>query len=171
MGPDKRTATGRSIATWQGKDIPFVKPDFFKYDIKKYSRHRAAPCKVTGMWEAFYNAYQDREAVRKAWLHPERSGARILLIAGEMDEMWPSAWSVMAINAYLEKKNYSHDYKIVIYPEGSHLNGLVPNKDREKKLYAMMPFIGVAYRSFGLHPNKNMKYLEQTEHEIIEWLA
>ncbi|MBQ5310987.1 MAG: alpha/beta hydrolase [Oscillospiraceae bacterium] len=168
---DRRTATGRSIATWQGKDVPFVKTDFLAHDMKKYSRHRAAPCKVTGMWQAFYKAYQDRDAVRKAWLHPERSGARILLIAGEMDEMWPSALSVMALNAYLERKNYTKDYKVVLYPEGSHLNGLVPNKDREKKLYTMMPFAGFAYRSFGKHLSQNMKYLEQTEHEIIEWLA
>ncbi|MBQ5316365.1 MAG: alpha/beta hydrolase [Oscillospiraceae bacterium] len=168
---DRRTTTGRSVATWQGKDIPFVKPDFLSENIKRYSRHRAASCSVTGMWKAFYKAYQDREAVRKAWLHPERSFARILLIAGEMDEMWPSSLSVMAINAYLVKKNYPKDFKVVIYPKGSHLCGLVPNREREKKLYAGLPFIGFVYRSFGLYLRDNMKYLEQCEHEIIEWLA
>lgn len=79
---------GRSVATWKGKDIPFVKADFSAVKAGKYYRLPKIPYKVTGMWIAYRNAYEDEDRVRNAMLHPEKSGARILLIAGNEDERW-----------------------------------------------------------------------------------
>lgn len=167
---DKKTMTGRSVATWQGEDVPFVRADFATVKAGKYQKHPAASCKVMGMWAAYYNAYQDKEAERKAWLQVEKSNARILLIAGDEDEAWPAEYSVKALKKYLEDRNYGKEVKAIIYPHGSHLNGLMPNRDREKKLYRMIPLIGLTYKTFGKYRKENIKYFEQSEKEIIEWI-
>ena len=67
-------------------------------------------------------------------------------------------------------KKYTKDVKVIVYPHGSHLNGLMPNKEREKKLYRMIPLIGFMYKTFGKYRRENLTYFEQSEKEIIEWL-
>ena len=70
----------------------------------------------------------------------------------------------------LKNTGYGKDVKVIVYPHGSHLNGLMPNKEREKKLYRMIPLIGLMYRTFGKYKNENLTYFERTEKEIIEWI-
>ena len=36
---DKKTLSGRSVATFKGEDIPFVSADFSKYKVTKYYKH------------------------------------------------------------------------------------------------------------------------------------
>ena len=167
---DKKTMTGHSIATWKGLDVPFVTADFSKVKAAKYQMHPDAKCKVTGMWVAYHDAYHDNDAVERAKLHVEKTGARVLLIAGDEDEAWPSEYSVKLIEEELKKANYDKDVKVIIYPHGSHLNGLMPNREREKKLYRMIPFIGLMYRTFGKFRKLNLSYFEKSEKEIIEWI-
>ncbi len=167
---DKKTMTGHSVATWKGEDIPFVTADFSKVKAGKYQRHQDAKCKVTGMWAAYHDAYSDAEKVTAAKLHVENTSARVLLIAGDEDEAWPAEYSVRTIEKDLKEKKYTKDVKVIVYPHGSHLNGLMPNKEREKKLYRMIPLIGFMYKTFGKYRRENLTYFEQTEKEIIEWL-
>ena len=167
---DKKTMTGHSVATWKGEDIPFVTADFSKVKAGKYQRHQDAKCKVTGMWAAYHDAYSDAEKVTAAKLHVENTSARVLLIAGDEDEAWPAEYSVRTIEKDLKDKKYTKDVKVIVYPHGSHLNGLMPNKEREKKLYRMIPLIGFMYKTFGKYRRENLTYFEQSEKEIIEWL-
>ena len=168
---DKKTMTGHSVVTWRGKELPFVKADFAKWKAGKYQEHPAATYPVTGMWCAFYEAYQDKELVGQAMLHPEASGSRILMIAGAMDEAWPSAESVRLLQTALREADYSQEVKTIVFPHGSHLTGLMPNREREKRLYRMIPLIGLMYRSFGKYRRDNMAYFEQAERAIIEWVS
>ncbi len=168
--PDKKTMTGRSIATFEGKDVPFVPTDFTRIKVSKYYNHPSARHRVTGMWVAYYNAYQNKAAEQAAWLHLEKTNARILLIAGEEDEAWPAEYPVRALEKYLKDLSYEKDVKVIVYPHGSHLNGLLPNKQREKKLYRMLPLIGLMYKTFGKYRKENMEYFEQTEREVIDWI-
>ncbi|MBR1797753.1 MAG: hypothetical protein IJ757_07065 [Clostridiales bacterium] len=167
---DKKTMTGRSIATWKGDDIPFVKADFSSVKASRYSKVPGLSYKVTGMWIAYQRAYEDEAMVSRAMLHPENSNARILLIAGDEDECWPSEYSVKKIQYNLESVGYSKDVKVVIYRHGSHLNGLMPNREREKKLYRMIPLIGLMYKTFGKYRKENIGYFEKSEKEIIDWI-
>lgn len=167
---DKKTMSGRSVATWKGKDIPFVKADFSTVKAEKYYRLPDVSYKVTGMWIAYNKAYGNDEMVRSAMLHPEKSEARILMIAGDEDECWPAEYSVKLLQTELERISYEKDIKAVIYPHGSHLNGLMPNRNREKKLYRMIPLIGLMYKTFGKYRRENLSYFERSEHEIIEWI-
>ena len=125
---------------------------------------------MTGMWCAYFEAYQDRDRVKSAMLRPEKSGARILMIAGEMDEAWPSAYSVKLLQEVLKEVSYPQEVKTIFYPHGSHLTGLMPNREREKKLYRMIPLIGLMYRSFGRYRKENLDYFAQSEREIIRWI-
>lgn len=167
---DKKHMTGHSVVTWRGKDIPFVTADFSKVKASKYQKHPAAAHKVMGMWIAYYDAYQDKDREQKAWLQIEKTNARVLLIAGGADEAWPAEYSVNAIKEYLERKNYGHDVKMIVYPNVSHLTGMMPNKDREKRLYRIIPLIGIMYKSFGKHKKECMDAFVKSEAEIMNWL-
>ena len=167
---DKKTMTGRSVATWKGEDISFVKADFSNIKASKYYRHPGSVCKVLGMWIAYHDAYKDEAASLKARLSVEKTGARILLIAGDEDEAWPAEYSVRLIEKELKDKGYDKEVKVIVYPHGSHLNGLMPNREREKKLYRMIPLIGLMYKTFGKYKDLNISYFDNTEKEIVEWL-
>jgi dienelactone hydrolase len=168
---DKKTMTGRSVVTWHGEDIPYVRADLSKVKAVRYQRHPDAFCKVTGMWAAYHKAYQDLEAVSKARLHVEQTGARVLLIAGTEDECWPAEYSVRQIERELKETAYAKDIKVVIYPHGSHLNGLMPNREREKRLYRMIPLVGLMYKTFGKYRKENLDYIMRSEKEIIDWIS
>lgn len=167
---DKKHMSGHSVATWQGRDLPFVTADLTKVKPSRYQAHPAAAHKVMGMWAAYYDAYQDKDRERAAMLPLERANARFLLIAGGADEAWPAAYSVHVIQTYLARRHYGHDVKAVVYPNVSHLTGMMPNQEREKKLYRLMPLIGILYRSFGAHQKDCLDALAQSEREIIRWL-
>lgn len=168
---DGKHMTGHSVAIWRDEDIPFVTADFSKVKAAKYYKTDAAPHKVMGMWLAYHEAYQDKEAEEKAHLEIEKTNARILLIAGGADEAWCAQYSVSYIEQYLKEKNYEKDYKSIIYPNVSHLTGMMPNKERERKLYRMIPLVGIMYKSFGKHKKECMAAFEQSEKEIIDWLS
>ena len=167
---DKKSMSGRSVATFQGKDIPFVPVDFSSIKASRYYKHPDADYRVMGMWIAYHNAYQNKAAEKAAWLHLEKTNARILLIAGAEDEAWPAEYSVKALKKYLDEQSYEKEVKVILYPHGSHLNGLMPNRQREKRLYRMIPLIGLMYKTFGKYRKENMEYFEQTEQEIIHWI-
>ena len=53
---DKKTMSGRSVATFKAEDIPFVSADFSKIKASKYYKHEDAEYKVMGMWIAYHDA-------------------------------------------------------------------------------------------------------------------
>ena len=167
---DKKTMTGHSVVTWQGEDIPFVRADFSAVKAARYQKHPAAAYKVTGMWAAYYQAYQNHAAVQNAKLEAEKTGARILMIAGQEDEAWPAELSVRTIERQLKESGYQKDVRVVLFPHGSHLSGLMPNREREKRLYRMIPLIGLMYRTFGRYRKENLEYIAESEKEIISWV-
>lgn len=168
--PDKKQMPGHSVATYQGKDIPFVRADFSAVKAARYQRHPAAQHKVMGMWCAYYAAYQDKAAVQQARLALEKTNARILMIAGQADGAWPAANSVQQMEQELAACSYPKDVRAILFPHGSHLCGMMPNRAREKWLYRMVPLIGLMYKSFGKYRHENFSYFAQSEREIIAWV-
>lgn len=167
---DKKTMTGHSVATWRGADVPFVTADFSSVKASRYVSHPAASHKVTGMWTAFYDAYQDARTVRKARLPIEKTGARLLLIAGDADEMWPAEISARFLEAELKQAGYEWEYKVIVYPKAGHLIGMMPNRQRERMLYRLIPLVSLMYRSFGKYKKESLAALERSETEIVDWL-
>jgi dienelactone hydrolase len=167
---DKKHMTGHSFVTWRKEEIPYVKPDFSKNNVMKYSYDARAGRSVMGMWSDYMDAYEDREREKQAEIPLEKTNARILMIAGTGDEAWPSEYSVQYLKEQLDHVGYTKDYKAVIYPNASHLLGMMPNREREKWLYRMIPVIGLAYRQFRTHKKECMQALEESEMEIIRWM-
>ena len=103
----KKIMRGRSFLTFNNTDIPYICADFSRYK----------------MHEAYEKAYadKDKEASAMAALPITEVKSRILLLAGEKDSFWPSAYSVRLLYDLLEKSNTEYSYSKVIYPEYGHL--------------------------------------------------
>jgi esterase/lipase len=167
---DKKHMTGHSFVTWRKEEIPYVKPDFSQNKAMKYSYDARAGRNVMGMWSDYMDAYEDGERELQSEIPLDKTNARILMMAGTGDEAWPSEYSVQYLEKQLRHAGYINDYKAVFYPNASHLLGMMPNREREKWLYRMIPVIGLAYRQFLTHKKECMQALEQSEMEIIRWM-
>lgn len=168
--PDKKHMTGHSLVTWRGKELPFVNADFTKYKTMKYYRDSRTGYKVTGMWKSYRDAYADKKAESEADIHIEKSDARILILAGTGDEMWPSDYSVKYLEKSLRENYYGREYKAKLYEGAGHLLGMMPGRKQNPMLYKMIPLIGIFYRRFRDNHNACMDALEQSEKEIVEWI-
>ncbi|MBR1724253.1 MAG: hypothetical protein IJ723_04445 [Ruminococcus sp.] len=168
---DKKTMTGHSVATIGGEEIPYVTADFSSGGMTKYVYDSEAGRKVTKMWCAYRDAYKDKEREEQAAIRIENTGARRLMIAGGHDEAWWSEYSVRYLKKRLDDAGYDKDHKALIFPKASHLIGMMPNRQRERLLYAAVPMIGLAYRSFLTDRALCMKAFELSEREMINWLS
>ena len=167
---DKQTMTGHSVATLGGQEMPFVTADFSPGGMTRYVYDSEAGRRVTKMWCAYRDAYRDHDRETQAAIPLENTGARVLLIAGGRDEAWPSEYSVRYLKTRLDRAGYDREYRALIFPGASHLIGMMPNRRREPLLYAAVPLIGLAYRSFMTDRALCMKAFRMSEGEIIKWL-
>ena len=69
----------------------------------------------------------------------------------------------------LDIAGYDKEYRAHIF-KASHLIGMMPNKKRERLLYAALPLIGLMYRSFLTDRAVCIKALEISERKNINWL-
>lgn len=82
---DKKHMSGHSVATWHGRDIPYVSPDFTARKAGKYFYDAESGRKVTGMWIAYRDACQDKERERQAAVRiEERSSDTINSLVGAL---------------------------------------------------------------------------------------
>lgn len=167
---DKKHTTGHSVVTWHGRELPFVKADFAKYRAMKYYHDSQTKYRVTGMWKSYRDAYKDKKAEAEADIHIEEQDARVLLLAGTGDEMWPSEYSVKYLENSLRGNYYHREYKAVLYEGASHLLGMMPGRKQNPMLYKLIPLIGIFYRRFRENCSACMDSLEQSEKEIVEWI-
>ncbi|MCM1096870.1 MAG: hypothetical protein NC427_02265 [Ruminococcus flavefaciens] len=168
--PDKKHMTGHSLVTWRGKELPFVNADFTKYKAMKYYRDGRTGYKVTGMWRSYRDAYEDKARETAADIHIEKLNARILLLAGTGDEMWPSDYSVRYLEKSLRENHYGKEYKAVLYEGAGHLLGMMPGRERNPVLYKIIPLIGIFYRRMKDNRRFCMEALKQSEREIVGWI-
>ena len=159
---DKKHMSGHSVATYRGEEIPFVKLPLDKYKAGKYYGDR------TGMWHSYRDAYADKATEEAAYLRVEELSARVLLIAGDADEMWPSDYSVKYMAERMERAG--KEYKSVIYPSAGHLVGMMPSREKNKWLYRGIPLIGLMYRSFRDNREACMAALAASEREIVAFV-
>lgn len=61
--------------------------------------------------------------VQAASIPVERIAGPVLLVAGQEDALWPSAWSAEAIAARLRERGFRHRVVRLIYPGAGHLIG------------------------------------------------
>lgn len=83
-GLDGRNYPYRSSWTWRGQPLPFV-----PYDESEETDESAGSVALRPIYERSLRAFPER--ARLAAIPIERTQARVLLVAGEDDQMWPSA--------------------------------------------------------------------------------
>jgi dienelactone hydrolase len=66
---------------------------------------------------------RDTATVRRAEIPVERIHGPVLLVAGQTDELWPSAWSADAITGRLRAHGFRHRVVHLSYPGAGHLIG------------------------------------------------
>lgn len=149
--PDKKHMSNHSAFCWNGEELPYVNLDL---EHKK-------------MWQAYHDAYMEKEVEEKAALPVERMHADVLFVASEADESWPSAYSVHYMEKRLKDNNYAYKYKSLIYKNASHLLGVTPNLKKHFIIKFMLP---LGFPNERKHKKDCSEARSNSQQEIIRWL-
>lgn len=103
-------------------------------------------------------AYKIREG--NAAIPIERAIAYILMLASDLDESWPAAYSVRYLKDRLRDNHYSYKYKAVIYKNSSHILRVMPDPKKHKWLYRLAPLF---YSSMRKHRRESVAAIEKSE--------
>lgn len=147
----RKHMTGHSVMTWNNKELSFVKPDF----------------ENKSMWQAFNDAYKDKILEKESAIPIENINSRILMIASDSDESWPAEYSVRYMCKRLKASKFTYKYESLIYPNASHVLGVLPKKKSHKLLYMLMP---LAFRNERKFKNDCERARVLSEKEIIKWI-
>lgn len=147
---ENHTASGHSVVTWQGKELPFVRLDLSK-----------------DMRSAFEEAYQDSEQEAMAAVPVEDIPGSILILAADSDETWPADYSAKYMEKRMKKNREPDSFKVIIYKKASHILGLLPDESTQNWLYR---FSRISYTSLRKYPKECVKALEQSQQEILTFL-
>lgn len=126
--------TGRSWFSYQGKDYPCSlftgqREKGFLGSIREYKK------KDTEHYnEVFRSFYENATLSEDSRIKVENMNADVLLIAPERDNEWPSPTAVRRMKKQLDRTDYHHRVKAIVYPYASHLLGTYP-PDSWKKAF------------------------------------
>lgn len=121
---EKKRSTGHSVMTYLSEEVPFLPLD-----------------DKLPLYESFKEALKDKEAEEKAALPLEELKVKILMIASDTDEYWPSAYAVKYMENRLKEADYQYGYKTVIYHNASHLLGVLPDIKNHMGFYSLLPAV------------------------------
>jgi dienelactone hydrolase len=149
--PDKKHMSNHSAFYWRGEELPYVN---LNLEHKK-------------MWQAYHDAYMEKEVEDKAALPVEQMKADVLFVASEDDESWPAAYSVRYMEKRLKDNNYTYKYKSLIYKNASHLLGITPNLKKHFIVKLMLP---IGFSNERRHRKDCFEARSNSQQEIINWL-
>lgn len=167
----KQQMTGHSMVTFKGRELPFVSPQFFHSGyMAKFIYDEDAGREVSNMWRMYNKSYKDREKEEKAYYELEKSNCRFLFIAGTCDEVWPSEYSINYMMEHLKNADYKKKYKAIIYPNASHIIGMLPSREKYKWQKRMLWLIGKVYRSYSEHREDSKRAVIESEKAIADFI-
>ncbi len=113
VGPDAdgRAHTYRSSWTWRGAPAPFV-----PYDESWEPAGGDGLVSCRALYEASLRAFP--EAARAAAIPVERARASLLLVAGDADALWPSAFFAPELAA--RRKRHGRQVEVITHPDAGH---------------------------------------------------
>jgi dienelactone hydrolase len=139
--------TGNSFLTFQGKDIEYCPiPENMK------------------MYEMFETAYNNRN---KGELQVEKVKGKLLFIASEKDETWPTVASIQSMEKRLEEKHFAYEHRAIIFKEASHLAGITPNMKKHK----LLQLIRFYFRQERKCKKACIEARRTSEIEIMNWIT
>lgn len=167
----KQKMTGHSMVTYEGVELPFVSPQFFHSGyMAKFIYDEDAGREVSNMWRMYNTSYKDKTRESLAYYELEKSNCRYLFVAGTCDEVWPSEYSINYMMDKLKKAGYTKEYKALIYPNASHIIGMLPSRERYKWQRRMLWLIGKIYRSYSEHREDSVRAVIESEKAIAAFI-
>lgn len=103
--------------TFQGKPIPYV---IHKSGKEVVLENPDDPIPLT---PTFLEAMEDNASIPAAVIPVEKINGAVLLISGEDDQMWPSAFFSRMVMRRLDQHHFSHPYQHLNYPGTGHAIG------------------------------------------------
>jgi dienelactone hydrolase len=100
--------------TYRGETLPFVQYES-EFDPNQY-----APNEAIAITSEFLFAMENGKFIEEATIEVEKANAAILLISGEDDQMWPSAFFSRKVVERLQEKQFSHPYEHLAYAGAGH---------------------------------------------------
>lgn len=152
MDSNKNISLEGSAYSYQGKDIPFEpfkeKMTFFKNFMNT----------VKSFEPNLYYLYEPMmDTISEEHIIPvEKMKARIILISGKMDNLWPSNKACELMMKRLKEKNYSYPYEHISCEHGSHL--MVP----------MDTMSGKVFKACRKYPEDTEKYKKEQYDKLVE---
>jgi len=125
--------TGHSLMTYKDEELPFLTVDFKK--------HRS--------YDAFTEAYEHRAEVELALLPIERLKSQLLILAGDSDEVWPSAYSLKKLEYCLYDGLYPYPYQVKIFHNASHYIGYYPGYFNPNSLLRLPQMASMVERRYN----------------------
>ena len=166
-----KKATGKSLATWRGKEIPYLELDCGRGSLKRYVYDQEAGRRVMRCWQACRDAYKDSQLEEAGMLRLDQTCARILLVYSMTDEQWDADYAAHRLVKTLLDHDFDREFKNLCFPEASHLLGVMPSRERNRKLFRWMPLLhGREFRNLRRDPKGCFMDMEQSEQVIIQWL-
>ncbi len=167
----KQIMTGHSMVKYDGVELPFVSPDFFHSGyMAKFIYDKDAGREVSNMWRMYNTSYKDKTKESLAYYELEKSSCRYLFVAGTCDEVWPSEYSINYMMNKLENAGYDKEYKALIYPNASHIIGMLPSREKYKWQRRMLWLIGKIYRSYSEHREDSVRAVIESEKAIADFV-
>jgi dienelactone hydrolase len=102
-------------STWSVDGVPLAYVPLIPFDEKDVGRWKSNTQRYLAS-----RAQTPAERVREAMIPVERSDARMLLLAGERDEVWASADMARAIEARMKAHAKGDRVEVVVYPMAGH---------------------------------------------------
>ncbi len=117
---------GRAVYTHRGKSLPYsqytcVNNGLLKGLFSFFACRKEKGYRLSHIQRYAYDTSDENEASR---IKVENMRARVLLIAADKDDAWPSDVAVPRMERILKEKGYAYPVKAIVYKKASHVLGM-----------------------------------------------
>ncbi len=116
----------QAVYTWRGKSVPYsrytcVNNGLLKGLCQFFACRKKRGYRLTHIGRFAYDTSDENEASR---IKVENMHARVLLIAADKDDAWPSEKAVPRMKRILKEKGYAYPVTAIVYEKASHALGI-----------------------------------------------
>jgi dienelactone hydrolase len=165
--PGKYVRARKSTYTYKGNDVPFTPIDII--ERVKILKAEAKKNPDYGLVRSMRYGYDRIVPTPESRIKVENINGRVLLLAPENDDMWPSEAATRRMEKVLKENNFPHKYECIIYDKASHFLGNINLKNLPIKYWFAAKFMLPAEKKYPLEceqarvdsANQMLAFLEQ----------
>jgi dienelactone hydrolase len=166
--PGKYIRSGKSTYTYKGEEVPFTPIDII--ERAKTLKAEAKKNPDYGLVRAMRYGYDQIAPAIESRIKVENINGRVLLLAPDNDDMWPSEVATRRMEKVLEENSFPHKYECIIYDKASHLLGNVNLKGLPIKYKLLARFMLPAEKKYPLECEQaRIDSANQMLRFIAEW--